>query len=231
MSLESDICLLTRSNTVNESLFKMGLLSTPDETFSIVTISDWRRSGAETFSYAFDVIGVSVRHLILKACVTLSFHRSLDAVVEEWQKRRMLLQAHNVSTPILYGYGNGTILEEFIPSELEQIFRKTSKPECIAADLGRIAAVLVSLGFCPNQVFHDFRSRGSDVVMIDFGEDLGPPGNLLNQQDLDCILRSLTVSLEKWRVPNRRELQQVASQKFWEVINSEAQRLLKKGNT
>lgn len=218
MSIESDICLLTQSENVSESLLKMGILSSIDEQFSIVTICDWERRGAETYSYIFDVVSAARRRLILKACVALAVGRSIDTVVEEWLRRRSLLESHKVATPKLFGHGQGTILEEFVFHDIDEVLRTSAEPELIASELGYLAAVLVSLGFHPIQPFHDLRSRGLDVVVIDFGEDLGPPGYSLPSGDVDCVLRSLTASLEAWNLPRAAELELIARQRFWEGV-------------
>ena len=196
----------------------MGILSSIDEQFSIVTIADWERSGAETYSYIFDVVSAVRTRLILKACVALAVGRSLDTVVEEWVKRRSLLQSHKVATPKLFGHCQGTILEEFVFYDINDVLRRSAKPELIASGLGHLAAVLVSLGFHPIQPFHDLRSRGLDVVVIDFGEDLGPPGGSLTSVDVDRLLRSLTARFEAWKLPRTAEFELIARQKFWEVM-------------
>ncbi|HXD31602.1 MAG TPA: hypothetical protein VN643_10820 [Pyrinomonadaceae bacterium] len=222
MSIENEICTLTGANDVNESLFEMGLLRRIDEPFSLVTISEWWRSGAETYSYIFDVKGDTTRRVILKACVALVFGRSIDTVLDEWLKRRSMLESLDVATPTLFGHGNGTILEEYIFLGLDDAFRRSSEPEALASALGHVAAVFVYLGFRPNQPFHDMRSRGSDVVVIDFGEDLGSPNNPVTHEDLDCTLQQLIASLEAWQLPKRPELEQVACDSFWKVINSQS---------
>jgi hypothetical protein len=219
MPIEADICSLAQCSTVNESLVKMGLISKVDEPFSIVTISDWRRGGAETYCYTLDIVGSSTTRLILKACVVMAYGRSIDSVIDEWQNRRILLESQGVAVPAVYGYGNGVILEEFISYDIEDVIKTSRKPEKLALELGRIAAVFIRLGFRPNQVFLDFRSRGSDVVIVDFGEDLGPSGLSIDTEDVHCVLRHLTGSLGTWCGSNGRELQEIASRSFWKEIN------------
>jgi hypothetical protein len=64
--------------------------------------------------------------------------------------------------------------------------------------LAELAGILVRLGFSPINPFTDLRSRGSDVVMIDFGEDLGPEGR--GSSGRSEIFTMLLKTLDQWGI-------------------------------
>ncbi|MGH3277732.1 MAG: hypothetical protein ACRDNW_01165 [Trebonia sp.] len=64
-------------------------------------------------------------------------------------------------------------MEEYIPHTVFEALGRTRDKVVLLEALGATAARLVSAGFVPLSA-HDWRSRGTDVVLIDFGQDLGP---------------------------------------------------------
>jgi len=111
----------------------------------------------------------------LKACVAIGGLQGVSSIVEEWVSRRRLLSSAGVAVPQLYGVVSGTIWEEFIPHALmDAMAQATSARRAVLADaLGRTMGTLTRLG-TPAFDTSDWRSRGTDVVLVDFGEDLGP---------------------------------------------------------
>lgn len=108
--------------------------------------------------------------------------QSLSATVDEWLTRRKLLDQAGIETPTLFGRNGATLLEEFIEHTLvERLAQIADSPACVelAAELGRSCRLVADLGF-PCLSLHDLRSRGDDVVFVDFGQDLGPAGILPN---------------------------------------------------
>jgi hypothetical protein len=219
MSIETDITELAGCETVRQSLLKMGILTDPSEQFVVTKAADWSRTGAETFSCVVEIDCAVPKRLMLKACVALSFATSIDDTIEEWIKRRFILEAESVGTPKLFGYGKGMILEEYIPYSLEERLSLGVEPDLLATQLGHFAGILLSLGFRPIQPFADLRSRGSDLVVVDFGEDLGPQIAGTTVDDADCMLRSLAASLDNWNPVKRERVELVARQAFQKALS------------
>jgi hypothetical protein len=73
----------------------------------------------------------------------------------------------------LYATGPALLVEEDIPYTLDEAIALAHDRTAILRALGLTAARLIKAGFAPLSA-HDWRSRGDDVVLIDFGQDLGP---------------------------------------------------------
>ncbi|MGH3972932.1 MAG: hypothetical protein ACRDS9_06360 [Pseudonocardiaceae bacterium] len=147
-----------------------------DDEFVLQTIQDWYRSGAETYSLHFSVSNLLQRsEFMLKACVAYSGGQPLKEIFANWLSRRRRIDGLGVSTPRLHATGNAVLVEEYIPYSLVDALATGEHREAILRSIGRTAGLLVSAGFVPLSA-HDWRSRGDDVVLVDFGQDLGPPG-------------------------------------------------------
>lgn len=163
------------------ALRDLGLISA-DEAPIDVHINDagstWLRLGAETYCFRFEVqIGTETpQAYMLKACTTFT-GRPLEEIVSEWIRRRRTLESSGVSTPRLYASGNATILEEYIPYSLMEALSKQARGERphLIQSIGKAIEKICQLQFAPLTI-HDWRSRGQDVVLIDFGTDLGSAG-------------------------------------------------------
>jgi hypothetical protein len=177
-TLEGELQKLAGSNSTRAALRALGLLDNAARDFSVVSSPDgWVRSGAETYLYKFRV-RADQRELsvVLKACVAFSPVITLEAILAQWYERRRMLAACGVRTPKLYACDQGEVLEEEVPYELNDILtRPEGVPESILLGLAELAGVVANLGFLPIGLFNDLRSHGDDVVMVDFGQDLGPP--------------------------------------------------------
>lgn len=176
-TIEREICEIANVSHVSEALLALNVIDSLPVQIRLQTVDDWYRAGAETYLYTFQVItpGREV-HLALKACIAYAPGSSLTAILTTWLSRRRVLGEAGVSTPRLFGVGKGVILEEFISHSLGQLlpFQAHADSQLISGLLA-YAHVLDSAGFRPIAPFKDLRSRGNDVVAIDFGEDLGPP--------------------------------------------------------
>jgi len=176
-TLEAELCSIAGKPDLGLALNRLGLISQPGAAFAVrATGSRWERSGAETYALAFEVCEDKqpVRKAIIKACVSFAPGRSIDSIVDSWLERREIISANAVSTPTLYGRGPGVIVEEFIENEIQASLSSQPNWQTIR-DLCSYAAVLSRCGFAPISPFDDLRSRGSDIVVVDFGQDLGPP--------------------------------------------------------
>jgi hypothetical protein len=65
-----------------------------------------------------------------------------------------------------------TLIEEFIPYNLAEAVARQESRLALLPEVARTAATLAKAGFAPLGA-HDWRSRGADVVLVDFGQDLG----------------------------------------------------------
>jgi hypothetical protein len=174
-TLADELTGLAQGDELADSLTKIGLLDAGEALGSLDVIRDWYRSGAETYSLHFSVAtsAGTRRQYMLKACVASPGSSSLAEVFSEWLKRRALLDALGISTPVLYATGRAVLVEEHIPYTLAEALGRAGDRIVLLAALGATAARLVGGGFVPLSA-HDWRSRGTDVVLIDFGQDLGP---------------------------------------------------------
>lgn len=185
-TLEKELCKVARCTNVGHALYTLGLLSTPSSKFKLIS-SKWERGGAETYLDRFqflirDQIPVDI---LIKACVTFTPGADLDSILDEWVDRRRLLSENGVKTPRLYGSGYGVLIEEFVPYELRTVLTSGGeKPAKVLDELARYAATLSRLGFSPVDPFKDLRSHGDDIVVVDFGRDLGPPGIMSGPQPI-----------------------------------------------
>lgn len=150
-----------------------------DDPNDITIIRPWFRGGNETYCTEFtQQTGGVFRHLMAKACVKLCPIES----TAEWLGRRKIVEAIGVQVPELVAQvDRATILEEFIPFTLAQAFARADEDgkAQIHAALDDTAERILDAGFSPLS-FHDVRSRGNDMVIIDFGHDLGSVDHHIN---------------------------------------------------
>jgi hypothetical protein len=205
-SLQAEICKLAQEDSLDLAFFKLEILDSVKSKFSLREDADWVRGGAETYIYRFWVkVDTKVEAgYILKACTAYSPVDSLSTILDAWVYRRRLLADLGVSTPRLYSYGNGLILEELVPHSFRDILAAEFKPASHLPDerlmhLAHYSAALYSLGFLSIAPFDDLRSRGTDCVVIDFGEDLGPAkGQPISSKEETFSL--MITKLLKWNV-------------------------------
>lgn len=171
---------------LNDWLAEMGLIPGAHTDFEILLHNDWQRLGAETYTMDFSVATADMTtKLIAKACVKLPVIETM----REWLSRRYMLAEHGIHTPHLFGHDQATLIEEFIPYTLHEAFMLAGEGERteMKAELETVFKTLFCLGFKPHLSASDFRSRGSDIVIIDFGEDLGgiAPTDSLDEEDVN----------------------------------------------
>lgn len=193
-TLETELCKLTRCDSVEGALRELSILGNGERIASL-HYTDWRRGGNETYICPFELATESGarRSLMLKAHVPFPGPRSVPESLDEMIRRRHLLAKHGANTPRLYYAGDGVVIEEFVPYALaERWGGMSSAPETlqsVTVQLFRLAFCLDELGFAPIGVFDDLRLDHSQRVhVIDFGQDLGPPfvrpNRALNEQAL-----------------------------------------------
>ena len=198
---------LAEGSSLNDSLSALGMIDRVDEFLELVELGPWYRGGAETYLLEFEVrCRLASSRYVLKACVALGNLTGTAAIVDEWQRRRTTLERSGANVSRVFGVYRSTLIEEWIPFSLPDAFcqaESLSDRAKICKSLGRTAGVLTRLGF-PALSIADIRSRGADAVMIDFGEDLGPPSlagtdhSVILDQALDLV--SATASSDELRL-------------------------------
>jgi hypothetical protein len=188
---------LAGAHSTKGALRKFGLLGAEEDDFELISAPEgWYRSGAETYLYRFRVRKEGVETpLVLKACVAYSPPTTLEAILHNWMERRELLSSRGVLTPKLYAWGYGEVLEEDVLFDLDGLLQKPDPPsDSLLLAMADVAGVIASLGFLPIGLFGDLRSHGEDVVVVDFGQDLGPPSVAKddNPQIFDQLLEHLS---------------------------------------
>jgi len=177
-TLEKELCGLVDASTTAEALWRLGLASDPDDPPRLEETHGWRRGGAETYLYRFKVIGAAQEHdVLLKAVTAFSTARTLSELAEEWVCRRRLLAAGGVCTPKCYFSGRALLLEQYVEEKLAPCLRRQPANSMELTDqVFALAAVMDRLGFAPLSAFNRLRTDGESVYIVDFGQDLGPPG-------------------------------------------------------
>lgn len=148
----------------------------------------WRRAGGETFQAVgeLEIDGKGARRCVAKALV--SFAMAPEQQVKVWSERRTLLQSKGVRVPHVFSEDKGTVYEEFIDDALDDV-----RPfgEAVIRSLGSVAGVLDGLRFAPLAFLGDLRVRGDDVYYVDFGADLGGPGQSESRRAWNELAASL----------------------------------------
>ncbi len=200
-TLEAELCDLAHEDDITAALHTLRLIGSAKEPYRIAVTQDWHAGGAETYILTFTVWQAGLeRQYVMKACTAWAPGQRLGQISDSWLRRRTLLTELGVSTPALIGTGAALLVEEYIPYEFLDALDDANERTrvLLLRALGRTAGLLVRAGFAPLST-HDWRSRGADVVLIDFGQDLGPPGlalgsesgllaellNLIDQRNID----------------------------------------------
>ena len=172
-TLAGELKQLSGTDDLSGWFHEVGLMPPSDEFLSLETIRDWYRSGAETYSLKFAVMKrAGMRHeCFMKACVAYG-GEPLREIFASWLSRRAVVAESGIATPILYIAGRAILVEEYIPHTLSDVLIHGGKRSSVVGAIGSTAARLVNVGFAPISS-HDWRSRGNDVVLVDFGQDLG----------------------------------------------------------
>jgi hypothetical protein len=185
---------VTGMTGLQDSLVNLGLCDASHRSCELHENGSWYRGGSETYLQRLTIRhhDQSITRLLLKACVAVSLEMNGTApIMERWIRRRKVLAAHGVATPTLHFAHRSTLCEEWIPHTIGAALNGGHRA-ALLRDLGRTTGVLTGLGF-PSVRIDDLRSRGDDAVVVDFGWDLGEPGQVspYNTGTLDQVLRTL----------------------------------------
>jgi hypothetical protein len=200
-TLEWEITRLMGAPSLDQAIFRLGVLPAGESLVALQHVKSWTRGGAETYVLPFEIMCESGRsiELMLKAVVAFSPARSLDNILSSWVSRRTLLRSVGVSLPTLYFFGHGVLIEDFIEFDLRSKLRSgTANQQELVDQVFQYAGSLVRLKFAPVDAFADLRTNGSTVFAIDLGEDLGEP-NLAGCNEADVFeqaLRWVNMSIE-----------------------------------
>jgi hypothetical protein len=167
----------TQAERMQEALMKSNILQSGERLLGISDVTPWHRGGAETY-VADSIIELQSkheerRHVIAKALV--SFGSRPEAQLASWVKRRTLIAELGIRVPYMYSASRGAIYEEFIESELEPTSFTVPK---LLEEMAKIAATLDHSGFATIAFLSDLRRRADKLYYIDFGSDLGEPGQV-----------------------------------------------------
>ena len=136
-------------------------------------VEPWHRSGSETYLTTFTLSGDGPNfiQLVLKACTPTSIAIPIDKLLNRWVGRRrdLAVDVGASFVPRLFGFGNGVLLEEYISLSLHEVV----SDRAVLRKALETFVMVRRLGYDVNLLFGDMRSRGQDVVLVDFGEDLG----------------------------------------------------------
>jgi hypothetical protein len=177
-SLAEELKGASGCRSVEAALRSLALCGNNHQGCSTEVVQDWHRSGSETYGLIFDVkhCDSTTTRLFLKACVAFAPESSVGETAHEWLRRREVVRRASIETPHLYSLHNAGFLEEYIPYTFEAAWRRAKRIQRrqLARAFGAVAHRLATHGF-PVLSLHDVRSRGNDIVVVDFGSDLGPP--------------------------------------------------------
>jgi hypothetical protein len=140
-------------------------------------LHDWAQLGSETFLVDFLIHSVDHLdlHLIAKSCIKFFPVETMD----DWMRRRELLEKAGVSVPKVVVRDRAMIVEEHIPYAFKEAYAEASveRRELLQQNFITTYKRVAGAGFWPISL-HDARSRGDDVVLIDMGEDIGSPKDI-----------------------------------------------------
>ncbi len=175
------------STDIQKVFLALGLKKT-EQPAHFELIRGWHRSGGETYAAYFSLSSSEFelpRTYVLKACCPSCFS-DVTKVLDKWLLKREFMRSSGINTPELYAKGQGVILEEFIPYSIEEAARINSYSANYFSMIADFYKAVGALGFLPISLYHNIRSRGKDVVNIDFGGDLGARND--TPQCLDQLL-------------------------------------------
>ena len=151
----------------------------------------WFQRSSETYTAAGGVeLDTGKRRFIAKACIKLTPVET----IEEWMRRRRILEESGVAVPEIYATEPGTYYEQYLEFTAEDALKAAGpeKGKRLAMEMGRIArAIDENFGF-PRPLLADIRSDGEHTYFTDFGEDLGPPGKSREHRMMDMLKMRLS---------------------------------------
>lgn len=185
-----------------------GIISNTEQIISVIKMSEFIRSGSESYFRYHRIIfqdqdgKIGSRLVAQKAIVSLS---GIEDRVRVRIERLKLLREQGIKTPKLYGVKGADIFEEYISGERPvaeaiAIIKSSDSPRDVRinllSQLVKIARVLDDNGFIPVDPFYDnLIFDGKDFYFVDTGHDLGGPNplkkNLISFEQLSKQLKNM----------------------------------------
>lgn len=167
----------SKSRVIENALQQIGIIETDETLVSYTDISEWHRGGAETYISDFKVLLKTDlyerrEHIIAKAIV--KWGTTAELTVIEWLNRVRRLNAFGVNTPHVWHW-NGVLFQQFIRFSLTDYIHAVNDQEKhrLCRQLLRIAEQVDRAGFSPTNIIDDIRTDGTELFVVDVGEDLG----------------------------------------------------------
>lgn len=165
-----EISSLAGNESVAAWLYRHKMISHLTRPYRITANRSWELSGeAATLDFSIRSDSGSKR-FIAKCCIKSSSTK----VMQEWLRRRDAVTKVGVATPRLYASQGASLVEEFVPYTFSEAFTRGDKyvQRRLVDAFTHTHQLLAQAGFTPVSL-HDARSQGSNVVLVDFGSDLG----------------------------------------------------------
>lgn len=202
--LEKELLAMSGQANLSDALKYLRLVEPGQRGQVLIDSEKWTRGGAETYIQYLTLHAGGVSHrLVLKACTPSVSSKPIEGIFGEWIERRGRIEAAGIAVPHLFGIGKAILLEAFIPFRALDLLQTGSHPD-LFYELGLLAGRLERLGFRPIRIAGDLRSLGDDLVMIDFGSDLGGTSSDQDMQSVETLRDRLVKELTGLRIPEDR---------------------------
>src|SRR5436309_5498125 len=114
-SLSNELCAMLSVSSLSESLARI----IPTESVTDATVRErfgWARRGGESYTYAFDVLGVGkARSYLLKALVPSVGTHTVEGATEIYLRNMDSLREGGVLVPRVYAVHRGMLLMDYVP--------------------------------------------------------------------------------------------------------------------
>ncbi len=194
---------------VQQFVREQGFVGSSETLVAYEEISQWSRAGGETYQAVSRIQTTRGVKYVVGKSVTSSDNERGNSMLS----RRTILQEAGVSIPELFhtemskdGQRAVTFFERFFPGkeDLLDIVGSTKKslPEGALKEIGRTGAILDQKGFHPLNYIREFifDKDSQQVYMVDFGSDLGGPGEEPTTTSLRTIKEQFKKKPDEMRV-------------------------------
>lgn len=168
---------------VDKALREMHIISADEKLIGYREETEFERRGAESYGTAFTVSiekpdgRIESRMVYAKAIVNPFPQMRTELEVE----RLRLLESWGIRTPRIYGYGRGTIYQEYLSGDWKSLLSRLKSgaiPDCQRSyylnEIARIAAILDFRGVYAVDFIRDLWTDGDGrLYYVDAGSDLG----------------------------------------------------------
>lgn len=176
-TIESELLSLTNTTSLAHAMEMLGIPSSATKRVHIRIDRDWYQGGAETWVFVFSLVIAKkhIRKYILKACAPNFAPRPVAEICDSWFNTRQILADAGILSPVVIARKGPLWLEEFIEYDLREALADPSIRASLARSIGTTAGYLFRCGYFARS-YHDWRTDGVRVVLVDFGSDIGRIG-------------------------------------------------------